>query len=225
MALLKNPLMSVEARGTTAGVTFTKTFAGWVAKAKPHPSMSIYGTRPRIRSILGYLARQWGELTDAQRESWRDWALNNPGTNKFGDPFIMSGENAYIMLNHTAVRVWGPGSENDLPPEDPPASAGNALVATQGTNPGEIDLDWTQLGAGIAADAWEIAIAGPFQSQGRVEVIGRFHRVEYTLGNILSYTLDGLDEGFWYWCRVRYIAADGQVTAWIYDQQTPQVTV
>lgn len=225
MALVKNPLMSVEARGTTAGVTFTKTYAGYVAKAKPHASYSIRGWRPRIRSIIGYLSRQWGELTDGQRQSWRDWATDHPGINKFGDPFIMSGINAFVMLNHNVVRR-SQQTYNGLPPEDPPASAVNTLtVITGAVAAGDVDLAWTELGTGIVTDNWEVQIAGPFQSQGRVEVASRFAYITWIAGNILLATVSGLDEGFWYWFRVRYIAADGQDTAWVYGQATPKLTV
>jgi hypothetical protein len=226
MALVKNPLMSVEARGTTAGITFTKTAAGWVAKAKPHPSASMRGFRPRIRSIIGYLSRQWGELTDGQRQSWRDWASDHPGINKFGDPFIMSGINAYVMLNHGVIRLQGGGTENDLPPEDPPASAVDTLQAVTGVgNAGDVDLTWTELGVGAGGDFWEIQVAGPFQSPGRVEVESRFSYIAITVGAVLLFTVAALDEGFWYWFRVRYTSGEGQVTAWVYAQATPKLTI
>lgn len=226
MALVKNPLMSVEARGTTAGVTFTSTYAGWVAKAKPHPSISIQGIRPRNRSIMGWLSRQWGLLTDAQRQSWRDWASDHPGTNKFGDPFIMQGMNAYIMLNHNVLRLFPGSTEYDLPPEDPPASSIKLLTAVSGaTNPGDVDLTWTEFGAGTPGDGWEIQIAGPFQSQGRVEVYSRFAYTLKVAGDVLLATVDGLDQGFWYWFRVRFLDSFGQKTAWEYAQATPKVTV
>jgi len=226
MALVKNPLMSVDARGSVAGITFTKTFAGPVAKAKPIPTASIRGWRPTIRSIMGYLSRKWSTLSDIERQAWRDWASTHPGTNKFGDPFIMSGANAYVMLNSHALRLFTTGSDNDLPPELPPVSNIEWLIATTGAGvAGDIDLAWSELGVGIAADKWEVQIAGPFQSQGRVEVKSRFHYVARQAGNVMAYTAPGLTEGFWYWFRVRYVAKDGQTTAWGYSQATPKLTV
>jgi len=226
MALVKNPLMSYEAAGSVAGVTYSKGPGGAQAKRKPIPSASMWGMRPRIRSILGWLSRQWASLSDLQRESWRDWALDHPGSNKFGDPFIMSGANAYVMLNHAAVRLFGVGAENDLPPVDPPVSSIEKLTGITGAvSAGDVDLSWTELGTGIAGDKWEIQMAGPFQSPGRVEVMSRFAFKQDVAGNVLLDTVSGLDEGFWYWFRVRYVALDGQVTAWQYAQATPKVTV
>lgn len=223
MALVKNPLMSLEARGTIGGITYTWSLAGWIAKSKPRPAGSIDGVRPWIRSILGWLSRQWGRLTDDQRQAWRDWALEHPGTNKFGDSFIMSGINAYIKLNHSAVRFFGANAKNALPPAIPPVSGVNYLTAVTGAgNPGEIDLTWSELGTGIAADKWEIQAAGPFQSPGRVEVEARFANISTVPGDLLLKTLPGLNEGFWYHLRVRYIALDGQTTAWNYGHATPK---
>lgn len=225
MALVKNPLMSVEAAGTVAGITFAKTAAGYIAKAKPIPARSIVGWRPQIRSYIGWLSREWGRLTDAQRQSWRDWAQSHPGTNKFGDPFIMSGSNAFSKLNFHAIRFWGGAAKNDLPPSIPPLSSVESLVVVQGTtDPGDIDLTWVQQGVGIAADLWEIQIAGPFQSQGRVEVKSRFAWKTQVNGGALEVTISDLDEGFWYWLRLRYVARDGQNTAFVYGQATPMVT-
>jgi len=226
MALVKNPLMSYDAAGSVSGVTYSKGPGGNQAKRKPIPVTSTMGYRPRVRSILGWLSRIWGDLTDGQRDSWREWAIDHPASNKFGDPFIMSGSNAFVKLNHAAVRLFGVGSQNDLPPEDPPVSSIETLTGVSGsTASGDIDLSWTELGTGIAADAWEIQLAGPFQSQGRVEVMSRFAYKQKVAGNVLLDTISDLDEGFWYWSRVRYVALDGQTTAWLYAQNTPKVTV
>lgn len=225
MAKVKNPLMSEEASGTVRGITFARVRGGWVAKGRPRPPTDNAGFRPRIRSILGYLSRQWGGLTDGQRSAWEAFAEDHPGVDSFGDSFIMSGINYYVKLNHPVIRLQGGGMENALPPEDPPVSAVDSLSAVIGAaNPGEIDLTWTELGVGAAGDFWEIQVAGPFQSKGRVQVTSRFAYVAITVGGVLLFTLTGLDEGFWYWIRVRYMSGEGQKTAWVYAQQTPKVT-
>jgi len=178
-----------------------------------------------VRAILGWLSREWGQLTQGQRDSWDAWAIDHPGTDKFGDPFIMSGFNAFIMLNHTSVRMGGSAEMNVLPPEDPPEAAIDGLtVVTGATNPGEVDLTWTDLGTGNVLDYWEIQIAGPFQSAGRRAVDSRYFHKAWIAGNVMLATIAGLDEGMWYWFRVRYIAVDGQVTAWNSRQATPKLT-
>ncbi|MBA7658810.1 hypothetical protein ES703_66769 [subsurface metagenome] len=225
MAVVKNPFLSTDARGSLFGLTASMTRGGNVIKKKANPATKYEPGQNKARSILGWLSRQWGELTTEQRDSWDAWAIDHPGTDKFGDPFIMSGFNAFIMLNHHAVTISGGGGMAVLPPEDPPPSSIWELTAVTGvTNPGEVDLSWTELGAGIGTDVWEIQIAGPFQSQGRKSVESRFAYEIFKMGDVLLETIAGLDEGMWYWFRVRYVAADGQISAWDVKQATPMLT-
>lgn len=226
MPVVQGPFMSVDARGSAFGLTATSVRGGHVMKKKARPSTKRSKGVDRTRSILGWLSRQWGDLTDDQRDSWGEWAIDHPGTDKFGDPFIMSGFNAFIMLNHPAVRIRGGVGMNVLPPEDPPASAVNLLSAVAGAaGAGDIDLTWSELGTGSADDVWEIQVAGPFQSQGRKSVEARFVHHIFIVGDELLETVNDLDEGMWYWFRVRYVTENGQVTAWVVDQATPKTTV
>ncbi|MBA7675768.1 hypothetical protein ES703_84005 [subsurface metagenome] len=225
MPVVQGPFMSVNARGSGFGMTASVVRGGIIMKRKARPSTKYEPNQNKARSILGWLSRQWGELTTEQRDSWDAWAIDHPGTDKFGDPFIMSGFNAFIMLNHHAVTISGGEGMIELPPEDPPVSSIWELAAVTGvTNPGEVDLSWTELGAGIATDVWEIQIAGPFQSQGRKSVESRFAHDKFKMGDVLLETITGLDEGMWYWFRVRYVAADGQISAWDVKQATPMLT-
>jgi len=222
MPVVKNPFLSTDARGSLFGLTASFSRGGNTLKRKARPSTKRGSALNRVRIILGWLSRQWGELNDDQRASWGAWAQNHPGIDKFGDPFIMSGFNAFIMLNHSAVRLGTGACMIELPPEDPPASAIAVLtVVTGAVAAGDIDLSWTELGTGITADFWEIQIAGPFQSPGRKSVDSRFKFITSVEGAVMLETVGGLDIGMWYWFRVRYVAADGQVTAWQYGQATP----
>ena len=226
MPVVKNPFLSTDARGSLFGLTASMSRGGNTIKKKANPSHKLEPYLNRVRAILGYLSRQWGLLTAGERASWGAWAVDHPGTDKFGDPFIMSGFNAFIMLNHHAVRFGTGADMNRLPPEVAPVSAIDVLTAAAGALlEGDVDLSWTELGAGIAADFWEIQIAGPFQSPGRVSVSSRFHFVASVAGNVLLETIADLDVGMYYWFRVRYVAADGQKTAWGQAQATPKVGV
>jgi len=226
MPVVKNPFLSTDARGSLFGLTASFTRGGNIVKKKARPSTKYQPATNRVRSILGYLSRYWGELTDEQRDSWAAWAIDHPGTDKFGDPFIMSGFNAFIMLNHTGMRFFSSPGLHLLPPEDPPPASINILTAVTGaTNPGDVDLDWNQFGAGLIGDLWEIQVAGPFQSPGRKSVEARFAYNMRVTGDILLATVAGLDEGMWYWFRARYVDQFGQITAWDVAQATPKLTV
>lgn len=226
MAIVKDPLYSSDARGTIGGVTFSKSFAGNIAKIHPVPPRRARTTQPGNRHLLAWLARFWGELSDSARVSWKTWALNHPEPDKFGGTFIMSGINAFVKLNHTAMRIFGSSAQMTLPPADPPAASVATLAAVAGAvDPGDVDLTVTVTGSGSAEDKIEFQIAGPFQSPGLVEVFNQFRYVDSIVGNLLVDTISDLDEGFWYWFRARYVDEFGQVTPWIYAQATPKVTV
>ncbi|MBA7682397.1 hypothetical protein ES703_90747 [subsurface metagenome] len=225
MAVVQNPFLSTDARGSVSGLTASSTRGGIVVKRKSRPSTAFPPGANTARSILGWLSREWGDLTGGQRNSWDEWALDHPGTDKFGDPFIMSGFNAFIMLNHHAVRFGGGAKMNALPPEDPPVASMYAMDAKTGvTNAGDIDLTWVLTETGIVDDIIEIQLAGPFQSMGRKSVEARFAFKVKTTGEVTMLTIAGLDEGMWYWVRMRYVSEEGQVTAWAVKQATPKTT-
>lgn len=223
MAIVKDPFLSGKARGSIGGITATIGIGGPVMKTKPIPVRRVRSTQPRNRSILGFLSREWGTLTDVERQAWRDYAVDNPRTNPFGDSFIMSGINAYTSLNATILRLDGAGSENDLPPAaESPASIESFIATTAPIVVGRCDLDWTHYGSPALPDINEIQIAGPFQSQGKVEVLSKFAYLDQTNGITITAVANGLLVGFWYWFRVRYVDQYGQVTAWLYSQATPK---
>jgi len=226
MAVVKSPFMSLDARGSVSGLTASFVRGGNVMKGKANPGTKFEPGQNKARSVLGFLSRQWGELTTGERDSWDAWAIDHPGTDKFGDPFIMSGFNAYVMLNHTAIRIAEVGEGYDLPPEDPPVASISVLNAETGAgNAGEVDLTWSEVGTGEANDWWEIQVAGPFQSAGRKSVEARFKYVQKVAGNVALDTVADLDEGFWYWFRVRYVESHGQISAWHVKQATPKLTI
>lgn len=225
MAIVKNPFLSSDARGSLSGLTASFSRGGNTMRRKSKPAVRRGKRIPSNRSILGYISRRWGGLTDVQREEWNAYAIDHPGTDRFGDPFIMSGINAFMMLNHKAIRLWNSSHYQEIPPAVEPVSAVFVLTAITGiTNPGEVDLSWTELGTGLVADYYEIWKAGPFQSEGKVSVVNRYSFEKHVSGNVLLSTVAGLAEGFWYWFQVRYIDQYGQTTAWVTGNATPMLT-
>ena len=226
MAVVQNPFLSTNARGSTSGLTASFSRGGITMRRKSKPSVHRRGGVPTMRSIMGWVSRQWAKLSDAQRAEWTAYAISHPGTDRFGDPFIMSGINAFMMLNHKSIRRWGNANYQTTPPAaDPPASCQILTAVTGAMNAGEIDLTWVQIGAGLDTDVWEIWMAGPFQSPGRVSVNNRFSFKVFIAGDTLLTTVSDLAEGFWYWFQIRYLDTTGQITAWVLDQATPKLTV
>ncbi|MBA7646326.1 hypothetical protein ES703_54088 [subsurface metagenome] len=226
MARVLNPLNSADAKGSVGGMTYTKSPAGNVCKRKSKPVQRSEPYKQSNRARMGFLSRHWGALTGVQRTSWKNWAIDHPQPDGFGGTFIMSGINAYCKLNFNAMRLGLPADDQDLPPVDECPASLNSLVAETGAGvAGDVDLTWTHNGAPTVEDWNEVQVAGPFISPGRKEVYSRFSYVLKPAGNLLVQTLGGLDEGMWYWFRVRYVDEFGQTSAWLYSQATPKLTI
>lgn len=223
MALIKLGPLVAGIRGSIEGMTFSNGPGGLQVRRKAKPARRVRSTQPANRSIIGYLARSWGTLTSDQRTAWKGWALVHPGINKFGDEFIMSGSNAFIRLNHPANRLGGVATFNPDPPVDNLDIGMKTLEATDGIVDGQIILTWTHNGTGDPADFNESAVAGPFNGPGR-ESVTNYSFSNTVGGDLLTTTIDGLTPLAWYWLRTRYVKADGQTSAWLYQHwQAPDV--
>ena len=130
----------------------------------------------------------------------------------------MSGQQAFIQLNQVALGISG----SPIPKESPPIadlSVGiQNLTLAKPVVAGKIEVDWSILGTGIAADYIQEDVAGPFSSPGRIEVVGKFTRLTAVAGNLLTADITGLEAGAWYFIRLRYVQADGQVSPWVQNQ-------
>jgi len=224
MAVVQNPFMSMKARGSVGGMTATRANVGPVMKLKARIPLRNRKGQPQIRSVLGWCSRQYGSLTAGQRAEWEAYATNHPYPDGFGGTFILTPEQMYIALNVVAVRLGESSMLQTSPPTDPPAASVIKLIPSDGVASGEVVLTWTHAGTGAAADYMDCQRAGPFQSQGRVEIHNRYRETALTAGNILTFTYTGLLAEMWYWFRVRYVDQYGQVTNWVNAQwQAPTV--
>ena len=226
MARVIGPFLSQKAKGSIGGITAASWKGMAVVRRIPIPSRRRRSTQPANRSLIGFLSRQYGTLGGADRVLWEQYALDHPQDDGFGGTFIMSGQNAYVMLNHTAVRLGLIGKLQTSPPTNPPPATITGLsVVTGATDPGDIDLTWTPDGTPVDTDYNEYRIAGPFQSPARQEVHSRFKYLGKATGVTSMLTLSGLIEGTWYWVNIRYVDEYGQKTAWLTGQATPKLTV
>jgi len=225
MAKLKGPLHAEQAKGSIEGVTYT----GWrglsVAKRKARPVRRMRRVQPSNRSLLAFLARYWGDLTDDQRQEWRDYGANHPRPDGFGGTFQMTGHQAFISLNHERLRLYG-GAIAVLtnPPTTDPVASIAEVVCSDGPASGEIVVGWSHYGTGDPADRCEVWVTRGYASPGRVEVHTQYRSEASVPGGVQTYTITGLIPEMWYWVRVRYVDQYGQVTAWVVDQwQAPKV--
>jgi hypothetical protein len=158
---------------------------------------------------------------EADRILWDLWARANPRPNGFGGQFQIDGMQAYMMLNHTAVRLGGWAKKKSQPPVASLPATVDTLAVVPNVAAGCVDLTITKLGTGLAADYVEIHIAGQFQSPGRRAVESRFVYLLDIAGNTGTSFVGNLQSDAWYWFRARYVGADGQTSNWVWDTVQP----
>lgn len=225
MAKVSNPLMSGSARGSVVGLTFSGWHGENVIKRKSMPVRRLRTTQPANRARVGFLARAWGYLTEAQRELWRAWAAAHAQPDGFGGTFLMTGINAYTQLGVRQMMSKATIDPNDAPPTSELDVGMATLVAIDGVGAGGITLNFTELGVGLATDNFEIGVAGPFSSPGVYDSQGKYAINSYVAGNLATKVATGFVPGAWYWFRVRYVRADGQVSSYLYVQHQAPVGI
>jgi hypothetical protein len=218
LAKILGPLHSDRVKGSVSGVTY-REYRGQASGARRgRPVRRQTTVLSNIRSIFSYLSKKWGTLSAADRQMWTDYAAAHPVPNGMGGTFQLDGNQYFMKLNHTCIRIGGAGGEAALPPvSEPPAVVDSINVGT-GIGANTIDVTWTCLGTPDAGDFAEVQYAGPFNSAGRMSVGSRFKYFSDLPGTTLLETVTGLQADAWYWVRVRYITFDGQVSNWVYGQ-------
>ena len=218
MAKVLGALHSDQVKGSYSGMTFRMYRGMQTLSRKLRPVRRYRTVQPINRAIFGHLSRSWGLESDENRALWDFWASQHPIPNGFGGTFQLDGNQAYMMLNHSTIRLDGYAAQQSAPPLVLPPATIDTLVAVTGVGlAGDIDITITHLGTGIASDFNEYRIVGPFGGNSRRSVASRYVFNKTTAGNVLTATISDLFPGGGYWIRARYIADDGQPTNWAQD--------
>lgn len=135
---LKGPLSSLKASGTVADVlTFSTSKKGAYAKTHRKPANPKTGLQVGSRAMVGFLAKEWRNLTAVQMATWfetaitekvanyhvyiaantRDWRHNLPpskiyprpeATAPYGKPWVFAGAKQSAIKIQT--NIWGAGN-------------------------------------------------------------------------------------------------------------------
>lgn len=105
MAKVKNPLLSLEARGALNGMVYN-TWRG-ISYVKVNTSPTGQGTPLRLQAqaTLADVSNDWKGLTDVQRDGWRQYAIDHPVTDWTGNPKRLTGMNWFIRCNVMRSRL------------------------------------------------------------------------------------------------------------------------
>lgn len=88
-----------DLRGSLGDNTFSANRGGSYVRRRAVPINRNTTRQQVVRVALGYCSTRWALLTDAQRTAWAGWASLNPVLNAFGASRILSGQQAFVMLN------------------------------------------------------------------------------------------------------------------------------
>lgn len=92
-----------DLRGSIGDNTFSINRGGAYVRRRATPVNRNTVRQQLVRTVFGTVSGKWALLTDAQRAAWALWASLNPVLNSFGMSKILSGQQAFVMLN---TRVW-----------------------------------------------------------------------------------------------------------------------
>ena len=161
MPKVKNPLLSMEARGGIGGLVYN-TWRG-INTVKTNTSPTGQGTAKRLaaQGLISMVSADWQTLSDATRASWNQYATDHPVPDWTGSPKRLTGMNWFVSCNIILTRM---GATAITAP--PVVAAPNPIVGlTLAKATTDINVAWS---APVAAgDMIEFWCAGP-QSAGRI---------------------------------------------------------
>lgn len=107
VAKVISPLGAAEARGSVAGVTYSRNTMGLYARAKASPVQPRTNAQQEARWIFQRLVREFQDLTTAQITLWVDFAANWTRKDAFGNDIHVTALNWYQTFNARRLR-WFP---------------------------------------------------------------------------------------------------------------------
>lgn len=130
-----------SASGSVAGLTYSRNRGGQYTRARAVPTNPDTIFQQNARAALAANSQDWADLTDAQRQAWREWAKQNPVTNALGDSITLSGHQAFVGIN-SRLDNDGAATLTDPPIVNAPAAL-NTLTFTADIGTGNFELVYT----------------------------------------------------------------------------------
>lgn len=154
MAVVKLGPIVADIRGSVGDVTFSRNQGGIIARTRQGPAGLPTPNQIEVTDAMTLLSQAWSaDLTDAQRNTWRQYAHQFPETNRWGTPSLTNGYCRFISINFlhaqqaAAVLTQDPPTR---PPLWPPSfefrarAYNNCLyIKTPDLPPDDLDDDYT----------------------------------------------------------------------------------
>ncbi len=95
---IKSALLT-DASGSIGGMTASRNNSGLYLRSRVVPVDPSTSRQNAVRSVFASLATEWIDLTEPQRQGWRDYAANVLHTPRFCGPINLTGQNQFIRTN------------------------------------------------------------------------------------------------------------------------------
>ena len=95
-----------QASGSLGGITFAHNKGGMYMRSRAIPTNPNSPEQAAVRGFLSELSTSWnGTLTQAQRDTWINYALNVPVIDRLGESIYISGLAHYLRSNVPRIQA------------------------------------------------------------------------------------------------------------------------
>lgn len=173
--------------GKSGGSVFAFNRAGSYVRRWAKPTNPMSDLQTAVRQAFGASARAYGALTEAQRNAWKQFGIDNPRVDRLGDSRAMQAMQAFISANQNRHTVG-------LPAVDEPVQGAYTIPAFEldhididPSDISEVDLDLTGLYVQPVAGLYAVlslAVTGSASGKGFGSVVNDYgHAVAYPIAS------------------------------------------
>jgi hypothetical protein len=143
--------------------------------------------------------------------------MQNPEEGSFGYLTELGGYNAFVKLNARIINAGYTPLVMTAPPLTQLTNQLRNMTLAASTVNG-IVVTWQRYAAAVAGDRVAYQVTSALNSKGRWSVGAKWKRMQFIDALLLTVTITPLVKDAWYWVRIRYQSADGQITSWLRGQ-------
>lgn len=100
--------------GKSGGSVFAFNRAGSYVRRWAKPTNPMSDLQTAVRQAFGASARAYGALTEAQRNAWKQFGIDNPRVDRLGDSRAMQAMQAFISANQNRHTVGLPAVDEPV---------------------------------------------------------------------------------------------------------------